>query len=104
MKLNVEEKIEELREKLSIVERESQTEHSKLYQMLKKGLIEIQLEQLERIRDRNFQVTLKLEVECTTFETKDFLIDEFDLTDCNTVNCAIKDFLKYDDNKESLFN
>jgi hypothetical protein len=98
MEFDIEEKIQELKNKISIIDRESEMDHSspKFYHYLKKGYFEIQLEQLEAIRDKRFHVNIKIEIDCTTFEDKEFPVTEFDLDDENTVNCAMKDFLKHD--------
>lgn len=104
MVFDIDGKIQEMKDKLIIVERETELDHSssKLHHYLRKAYFEGQLEQLEAIRNRRFHVTIKFEIHCDTFGSKDFPVLEFDLDDDSTVNYAMKDFLKHNGN--SIFD
>jgi len=105
MGFDAEPKIQELRQKLAKIESEQELPNEpKWYKLMRKMLVESDLEQLEAIRDKRFGVSINLEVHCKTFGTKDFPVAEFDLTDDNTVECAICDFKRHrGEKKDSLF-
>ena len=101
MGFDAEPKIQELRQKLAKIESEQELPNEpKWYKLIRKMLVEGDLEKLEAIRDRKFSVSINLEVHCKTFGTKDFPVAEFDLTDDNTVECALRDFKRHEGAKK----
>lgn len=50
------------------------------------------IEKLEAIKNKRFHVTISLKVDCEHFDSKEFPIAEFDLTDEQTVKCAMLEF------------
>jgi hypothetical protein len=105
MLIDIERKIQEVKDNLVTIERDTELDQSpsKLYHYLRKAYFEGQLDQLEAIRNRRFHVAVKFEIHCDTFGSKDFPVLEFDLEDDNTVNCAMKDFMKHN-TKDSIFD
>jgi len=105
MGFDVEQKIQELRQKLAEIESEQELPNEpKWWKLLRKMLVESEIEQLEAIRDRRFHVSINLEVHCKTFGTNDFPVAEFDLTDVFTVKCAVRDYMRHENTKkDSLF-
>jgi len=106
MGFDIDTKIQELKEKLESIKKESEENRMepKWWHLLREFYFKSKLKQLEAIRDKRFHVTISLHIDCETFGSKEFSVDEFDLTDENTVKCAIHDFRKYEDGKkDSLF-
>ena len=99
MIFDVDVKIQELKQKLEKAKTDEVNQHMpKLYQLLQEVYYTSQIERLEAIKNKKFHVTIKLEVHCETFGTKDFPVTEFYLTDEDTAKCALLDFQK---NKDS---
>jgi len=93
MSFNVDSKIQELREKLEKFKNgPANNLLPKWILMIQQGLIESDLEKLDAIKNERFRVNLKIEIHCEHFGTKEFLINEFELTDENTVKCALLEF------------
>lgn len=105
MSFDIESKIQELKEKLESIKREGREDQMtpKWWTFLRECYFSSQIEQLEAIKDRRFHVKISLHIDCATFGTKQFSVNEFDLTDENTVKCALKDFRRYENAKDSPF-
>ena len=106
--LDIDAKIQELKEKLSKVKNDRQsnellkTEPS-WFQMFREFYIESQLKQLEAIKNKKFHVNIKMKIDCETFGSKEFPLVEFDLEDDDTIKHAIQNYMKQESSKNSLF-
>jgi hypothetical protein len=101
MTLDIDEKIQELKEKLDKAKNdEVHSQMPKWYQYIVEWFYESDIERLEAIKNKKFHVTMRLEVHCETFSTKDFPVAEFDLTDDYTAQIALKDFRRRENAKK----
>lgn len=101
MGFDIDTKIQELKSKLAVIEsRKELPNEPEWWKFLRKMFVESELEQLEAIKNRRFHVTIKLEIHCETFGTKDFPVADFDLTDDFTVECAVRDYRRHEGAKK----
>jgi len=88
-------KIQELRQKLEEFKTNEINHHMpKWWQRLQEMIFTSQIEKLEAIKNRSFQVSIELEIYCKYFGSKKFPVTEFELTDKKTVECAMLEFKK----------
>ena len=96
MEFDVEKKILEFKGKLEEAQREGEEDKfsPEWFHLLKKALLEGDLEQLQAIKDGKFNVRISLNVYFQTFGSKEFEVAEFNVCDENTVKCAVAQFKK----------
>lgn len=102
MTFDIDAKIQELKDELESIKKRSDENQrgSGWWYLLKEWYFGGELSQLEAIRNKTFHVAIDLNIHCETFGTKEFPILEFDLTDDYTVQCAIKSYERYKNEKK----